>query len=122
VAQPFRLIVDEHISKALVKALRDRGFAVVRVVDELEQGAEDPEILEYAAAHGHVWLCRDERARGHVNARLAAGKPMPGVAVWAQRYRRVMSVGDVVRKLEALAAEQAPFAAGVRYIKPDAAD
>lgn len=38
--------------------------------------------------------------------------------VWSQRYHRVMSVGEVVRRIEGLAAEKEPFAAGVRFIKP----
>lgn len=38
--------------------------------------------------------------------------------VWSQRYHRVMSIGDVVRQLEALSREDRPFTAGVRFIKP----
>ena len=38
--------------------------------------------------------------------------------VWSQRYHRLMSIGDVVRKLEALSREESPFVAGVCFIKP----
>jgi len=37
---------------------------------------------------------------------------------WAQRHDRRMSIGAVVRFIEALASEQEPFVAGVRHIKP----
>jgi hypothetical protein len=38
--------------------------------------------------------------------------------MWSQRYHRVMSFGDVVRQIEAMAQEDDPVAVGVRFIKP----
>ena len=116
----FVVLTDEHIPNALVEALRQRGWSVVRVVDEpgLGRGALDDRVFAHAAERGWVWLSRDEAAQKHPVAWQREGKPFFGMLVWSQRYHRIMSIGQVVNSLEALAEEGDPFAAGVRHIKP----
>jgi hypothetical protein len=116
----FTLLTDEHLPWALVEALRKAGWVVCRVEDEpgLGKGKVDDEVFAYAAERGWVWLSRDEAAVVHPATWQREGRPFKGMLVWSQRYHRVMSIGDVVRQLEALAQEEDPFAAGVRFIKP----
>lgn len=110
----FRLIADEHWSKAHIKAAREAGWEVLRVVDVLGQKTRDPEVLAYCAAHGCVWITSDEHAKGHVTAWLASGKTLPGVIIVPQRHR--LGPGGLVRFLERLAAEEAPFAGVMRFL------
>ena len=60
----FRLLTDEHISLPLVKALRDRGWDVVRVVDEprLGKGTPDGVVFAFAIEEERVVLSSDTRA------------------------------------------------------------
>jgi hypothetical protein len=114
----FPILTDEHISSSLVKALRDLGWEVFRVVDEkdLGRGTLDPIVFAYAAKRGWVWLSRDAGALRHPKEWLEQQKAFRGMLSWPQD--RPMSIGDVVRFVEALAQEDAPFASGVRHLKP----
>ncbi len=116
----FVILTDEHVPCALVEALRNAGWLVHRVEDEpgLGKGALDAKVFAYAAERGWVWLSRDEAAVVRPAAWQREGRPFKGMLVWSQRYHRVMSIGDVVRQIEALTKEDDPFAAGVRFIKP----
>ena len=116
----FVIVTDEHVPYALVEALRDAGWLVHRVEDEpaLGKGMSDDKIFAYAAANGWIWLSRDEAAVVHPATWQREGKLFEGMLVWSQRHHRVMSIGDVVRRIEAPAAEEEPFAAGTRFIKP----
>jgi hypothetical protein len=122
-ARRFSFLTDVHISDELVEALRANGYPVVRVVDEkaLGQRALDAQILAFAVEHGYVWLTRDERAQLELGQRRARGEALPGVVCWSQRYRRTMSIGDVLKAIEALAEEREPFLQGMRYLKPSGA-
>jgi hypothetical protein len=116
----FVIFTDEHVPRSLIKALRTAGWLVSRVEDEpaLGKGTADDKVFAYAAEKGWVWLSRDEAAVVHPAAWQRAGRLFKGMLVWSQRYHRVMSVGDVVRRIERLAEEEDPFAGGVRFIKP----
>jgi uncharacterized protein DUF5615 len=116
----FKLITDEHWSKAHVKALKDAGWDIVRVVDVLGQKTEDPDILAYCDKEARVWVTTDQSARGHITNWLAAGKPLPGVVIGIQRHREDITPGALLRFLEKLAAEATPFASLIRYVKPEA--
>ena len=63
----FPILTDEHVSSALVKALRNAGWLVHRVEDEpgLGKGSLDDKVFAYAAERGWVWLSRDQRALRH---------------------------------------------------------
>lgn len=116
----FVILTDEHVPFVLVEALRDVGWLVHRVEDEpgLGKGISDERIFAYAAARGWIWLSRDEAAVVLPAAWQREGRAFKGMLVWSQRHHRVMSIGDVVHRIEALSAEEEPFAAGVRFIKP----
>jgi len=116
----FVILTDEHVGYALVEALRKAEWLVHRVEDEPGLGKRtlDDRIFAYAAERKWVWLTRDEAALVHPAAWQREGRPFEGMLVWSQRYHRLMSIGDVVRQIEALAKEDDPFAAGVRFITP----
>ncbi len=116
----FVILTDEHVTSALVEALRKAGWLVHRVEEEpgLGKGAPDGKVFAYAAARSWVWLSRDEAAVVHPAAWQREGRPFKGMLVWSQRYHHVMSIGDVVRQIQALTEEDDPFAAGLRFIKP----
>jgi hypothetical protein len=78
VAGRFKVLTDEHWSRANVKAAPEARWDVTRVVDVLGQETDDLEVLAYCAAHDSVWLTRDERANGHVTQWLQSGKALPG--------------------------------------------
>lgn len=110
----FKVLTDEHWSKAHIRAAREAGWDVVRVVDVLGQKTDDPEVLAYCAAHGRVWITSDERAKGHVTRWIGSGKTLPGVIIVPQRHR--LSPGRLVGFLERLASEEAPFASVIRFL------
>ena len=110
----FKVLTDEHWSKAHIKAARQAGWDVVRVVDVLGQKTGDPEVLAYCAANGCVWITSDERAKGHVTRWLDSGRTLPGVIIVPQRHR--LSPGRLVGLLERLATERAPFAGVIRFL------
>lgn len=116
----FIILTDEHVPLALVKALRRQGWTVMRVEDEpgLGKGTDDAIVFAYAAARGWVFLSRDDRALALPAAWQEQGRAFSGMLHWPQRHDRRMSIGEVVRFLEALAEEEDPFASGVRHIKP----
>ena len=113
----FKLIADEHWSKAHIRALRDAGWEVVRVVDVLGQKTEDPDVLAYCSAHGCVWITSDERAKGHVTGWLTSGKTLPGVIIVPQRHR--LTPGRLVHLIEQLVSEERPFVGVVRFLRQE---
>jgi hypothetical protein len=114
----FKLLTDEHWSKAHVMAARLAGWEAVRVVDvaELGQGTPDPEVLSYCSRHGYVWVTTDQRAQGHISEWVTSGRTLPGVIMAVQRHR--ITPGQIVRFLEGLAAEEEPFAGIIRFVAP----
>lgn len=118
----FVILTDEHVPKALVRALQEAGWLVYRVEDErgLGKSTDDRTVFAHAAERGWIWLSRDEAAVVHPAIWQREGRPFKGMLVWSQRYHHLMSIGDVVDQIDALAQEDDPFASGVRFIKPRA--
>jgi hypothetical protein len=113
VAGRFKVLTDQHWSRAHIKAARDAGCDVIRVVDVLGQETDDLEVLAYCAAHDSVWITSDERAKGHVTRWLQSGNTLPGVIIVPQRHR--VTPSRLVSILERLA--EAPFAGVIRFPK-----
>jgi hypothetical protein len=115
------LLLDEHVPRSLEQALRERGWAVVRVVDlkaELGPGADDEQVFTYASKHGYVVLSSDERALWRPRLHSEHGDPFPGMLCWPQRRRDRRTIGQAVEALERMAMEEDPFAYGYRFIQP----
>jgi Domain of unknown function (DUF5615) len=116
----FRLLVDEHVPKPLVKALQQRGWEVTRVVDlsELGQGSDDEQVFAYSLEHGYVVLSSDERALWRPGKYREQGQPFRGMVCWPQRHRSRMTIGEAVEALDQMALEDDPFVYGYRFIQP----
>ena len=86
-----RFYTDEHISKAVVAALRTNGVDVLTVPEAGTLGASDEEHLHRATGDGRVLVTRD---RDFLRL-AAAGMPHAGIA-YAPQNR---TVGELVRGL-----------------------
>jgi|SRR6185295_784846 len=117
----FPLLVDEHMPWALVQALLQRGWRVVRVVDletEIGQGSDDEQVFTYAIQQGYVVLSSDERALWRPRIYREQDLPFLGMLCWPQRHRDRMSIGEALEVLEQMALEEDPFVYGYRFIQP----
>lgn len=77
-----RWAADENFNNDILRALRRRkpDIDIVRVQDVGLSGADDPAVLEWAAAEGRVLLTHDASTMTrYAYERVKAGKPMPGV-------------------------------------------
>jgi predicted nuclease of predicted toxin-antitoxin system len=69
---------DQHILRALLRRVPDLDFRAVQ--SEAMRGAEDPEVLAWAALEDRVLLTHDVRTvTRFAYERVARGDPMPGV-------------------------------------------
>jgi hypothetical protein len=78
----LRLAADENFNNHILRGLWRRApeLDVVRVQNCGLSGADDPTVLEWAAQEDRVLLTHDVSTLTHyAYARVAAGKPMPGV-------------------------------------------
>ena len=76
------LAIDENLNNDIVRGLLRRRPTIdmVRVQDVGLSGAEDPQVLEWAAGENRVLITEDAGTMTkHAYARVAAGRPMPGI-------------------------------------------
>lgn len=60
----MKLLADEHIPPAFVKALRGEGYDIVDIDETVGLGTSDPEILDYAIEQDRAILSEDTDFRG----------------------------------------------------------
>jgi hypothetical protein len=73
---------DENFNNDILRGLlrRDPSLDLVRIQDVGLARAEDPAILEWAAAQGRVIVSHDvSTLTAHAYDRVQAGQPMPGL-------------------------------------------
>lgn len=85
-----KFYTDEHVSKAVIKGLRQRGADVLTVPEAGLMGASDLEHLERAAQEGRVLFTQDDDF-----LRLATTHSHAGI-VYA---RQQTPIGEVIRGL-----------------------
>jgi hypothetical protein len=96
------LAADENFNHAIVRGLlrRNPDLDIVRIQDAGLSGADDPTVLEWAARWNRVLLTHDvTTVTKHAYARVAAGKPMPGVF----EINRSVSIATVIDDILCLA-------------------
>ncbi len=69
----IRYYMDEHVAKAVIRGLRQRGVDVLSVVDSNMLGAKDHKHLEFALTERRVIFTQDDdclqlAAKGHAHA------------------------------------------------------
>ncbi|MFN8473418.1 MAG: DUF5615 family PIN-like protein [Anaerolineae bacterium] len=90
-AQRIRFYTDEHVAKAVIRGLRQRGIDVLTVPEAQMLGASDEEQVARARAEGRVIFTQDDDfLRLH-----AAGIEHAGIVYAPQSA----SVGEVIRGL-----------------------
>lgn len=97
-----RFLADEHIDPVLVLGLRRRvvDVDIVRVQDVGLRTADDPTILEWAAAEGRILVTRDIKTiPTFAFERVSARKPMPGVFV----LRSTVAMSSAIEELSFIA-------------------
>jgi hypothetical protein len=109
VAGSFPLYTDNDVDGDLIKALRRAGWDVVRGVDTLPEDALDPKHFEKAAELGRVFVTNDQPAVVVAHRWIEEGRRFKGMLTWPQAHYRRMTIGDLVRKFEELAAKDQPF-------------
>jgi uncharacterized protein with PIN domain len=89
--QEIKFYADEHVPKAVVRGLRQRGVDVLSVSEAGMLGATDDEHLKRARDEGRVIFTQDDDfLRLH-----AAGKSHGGIVYSPQQT----SIGDMIRGL-----------------------
>ena len=87
----IRYYTDEHVSRAVIRGLRQRGIDVVSVPEAGRLGASDEEHLAFAHADGRVFFTHDDDF-----LRLAAAGATHAGIIYAPRK---VSTGEAIRGL-----------------------
>jgi predicted nuclease of predicted toxin-antitoxin system len=95
----MRLLADEHVPPAIVSALRGEGHDVAVVGEEIEFGAEDTALLEYARETDRVILSEDTDFRGADPT--VSSQPHPGILA-CETAAPPGEIAAAVRRIEAL--------------------
>jgi hypothetical protein len=113
----LRLLSDENFNGDAVRGLllRRPELDLVRVQDVGLTGADDPDVLVWAAGAGRILLPHDRATVPEfAMARVGAGQPMPGVFVFNDR----LPVRQVIEEklLADAASEQGEWSGRVVYM------
>ena len=93
---------DENFNNDIVRGLlrRKPELDIVRIQDVGLSGADDPEVLEWAALKGRVLLTHDASTiTGYAYERVTGGKCMPGVF----EVNREVGMGTAIQDILLLA-------------------
>jgi len=98
----LRLASDENFHGEVIRGLfrRQPDLDLVRIQDVGLVGADDPEVLEWAAGEGRILLTHDRATMPEfAHERVRADMPMPGLFVIGDR----MPIGQVIEEILLLA-------------------
>lgn len=113
----MNFLVDENFNNDILRGVWRRipEANFIRVQDTNIVGADDPQVLEYAAEHGYIVLSHDVNTmRGYFYERLQAELPLSGLIL----VHKQTPVGEVVDALELiiLASDASEWLGLVSYI------
>src|SRR5438477_8761211 len=94
----LRLLADENFNGDIVRGLvlRQSDLDIVRVQDVGLAGADDPDILAWAAENNRIVLTHDRATMSdHAYERVAAGEEMAGVFILNDR----LPVGQAIQEI-----------------------
>jgi len=111
------LAADENLDHAIVRGLRHRNplIDILRIQDVGLSGADDPTVLEWAAAAGRILVTHDcSTIVRYAHERVRLGQPMTGVVI----VRLSSRVGQVIDDLLLLTecTEQTEWRGAVQYL------
>ena len=95
----LRLLSDENFNGDIVRGLlfRHPGLNLRRVQDVGLEKADDPTILEWAAANNRILLTHDRATMpDFAYARVVAGQPMPGVFILNDRIAVRQAIDELL--------------------------
>lgn len=113
----LRLAADENFNNDIVRGVlrKNPEIDLVRVQDVGLSGAEDPEVLEWAAMEGRVLLTHDvTTVTRFAHDRVQGGKGMPGVFEVSRRLPMGVVIEDVL--LLAECSREGEWEGQVRYL------
>ena len=99
----LRLLADENFNGDILRGLflRQPDLDLVRVQDVGLAGAEDPDILAWAAAHNRILLTHDRATMSdHADERVAAGEAVAGVFILNDRLPIGRAIEEVLLMVE----------------------
>ena len=105
----IRFLLDENFNGKIVRGLRlqNPDFDMIRVQDTELYGADDPDVLEWAASEGRILLTHDlETMTKYANERLAAGLPLAGVILVRDTIPIAQVIEDILTINEASEAHE----------------
>jgi hypothetical protein len=105
----FPLYTVENVKGALIKALRQAGWDVLRALDVFAEGTDDDTHLDYAVKANRALVTNDQPMQATAHERLSQGKAIPRVIGWPQEKYKRATVAAVVQKFEQLAETDEPF-------------
>jgi hypothetical protein len=94
------IYLDEHVKRAVLRALRSREVDVLTVQEDRFAGRSDTQILDRAQALGRVVFTQDSDFLIEACSRQRAGRSFSGV-LYARRAG--VTVGRIVEDLELIA-------------------
>lgn len=95
----IRFLTDENFNRYVLAGIRRRlpDLDIVRVQDVGLRTARDPAVLAFAASENRIVLSHDVHTmETHANARLLAGKAMPGLFLIDQHFRIGSAIEEIV--------------------------
>lgn len=112
------LAADENLNNDIVRGLlrRNSKIDVVRVQDVGLRGADDPAVLEWAAAEGRVLLTHDVATMTrYAYERVQAGRPMSGIFEISHEVPLARAIQDIL--LVAECSLDGEWEGQVRYLR-----
>ena len=95
----LRLLADENFNDEIVRGLllRQPGLDLVRVPDVGLAGADDPDILAWAAENNRIVLTYDRATMSdYAYERVAAGEGMAGVFILNDRFPVGRAINEIL--------------------------
>jgi len=111
------LAADENLDNAIVRGLRHRNplVDIVRIQDVGLSGADDPTVLEWAAAAGRILVTHDcSTITRYAHERVRLGRPMTGVVVVRLSSRVGQVIDDLILMTECT--EESDWLGTVQYL------
>lgn len=99
----LRLLADENFNGDVVRGLllRQSDLDLVRVQDVNLGGANDPDVLAWAAENSRILLTHDRATiPDHAYERVASGDAMPGVFILPARFPIGSAIEEILLMIE----------------------